>query len=58
MIPMDIEAQKAFAFAERSVRHGFVRKVFGIVALQLVSSAATLLCMLRLLFTHNRFNPS
>lgn len=37
MAPMDVENQKTFAFAERSVRHGFVRKVFGIVAVQLVS---------------------
>ncbi|MEW5306681.1 MAG: hypothetical protein WDW36_009131 [Sanguina aurantia] len=40
MAPMDVENQKTFAFAERSVRHGFVRKVFGIVAVQLALTVA------------------
>lgn len=32
---MDVEAQAMHAFAERTVRHGFVRKVFFITAIQL-----------------------
>ena len=43
---VDVEAQTAHRFAERSVRNGFVRKVLGIVSLQLaVTVGFAAVCM-------------
>ena len=42
----DVESQAALAFAQTAVRNGFVRKVFGILALQLlVTIALTCFCV-------------
>ncbi|KAL6754840.1 inhibitor of apoptosis-promoting Bax1-domain-containing protein [Haematococcus lacustris] len=47
VVPVDVEAQVMHDFADRLVRQGFMRKVFGIVAAQLLFTVCiSLICLL------------